>query len=395
MTVPATPQPRAELVGDGVAVDFDFTFPYFPATLGQTLNVIRAGVAGAAHSESVNAEQESEPGGTVTFLVAPIAGESIIIERVTPTSQLLDLNPMTPITQNGLEAALDKIVMMVQEAVARFVDSFGDIFNTINTWFATQHFEPPPSQTGVEVTASGTAGIAVSITNDGLFPGTGVSAVAQGNADGISGRARVAGYYGGRFTSEDGSVALRLAVAAAAAHAGTVAELDGRIEIAAPATSGGVKKAHIGLAALSADPAAPVDGDAWRVSAGGTDRLKGKLGGNVYDLSDRLRFQQISGDVVLTADDIGKVLFLDDEGFTLTLPNPMLTKAGRIDVLAPYGGTIDKAVGSTAVIKAIKPGFSSDFTGTLAGLLVGDDSVMSLIFTGDGTVFIIGPTLEW
>lgn len=69
----------------------------------------------AAYAVFLNANQKTTPGGIVTFGVAPGAGKSIIVERVSPAQQTTAFSPYGPFPATSVEAALDRLVMLLQE----------------------------------------------------------------------------------------------------------------------------------------------------------------------------------------------------------------------------------------------------------------------------------------
>ena len=109
MTITTT-SPSVSYVGDGVSVDFAIPFPFYAD------GDVRATVGGAAPVFTV--------GGTyLRFAAAPAAGAAVRVFRVTPRTQLLDLYANGAFPAEGMETALDRIVMMVQELEARLATS--------------------------------------------------------------------------------------------------------------------------------------------------------------------------------------------------------------------------------------------------------------------------------
>ena len=73
-------------------------------------------------------------GGTVTMGTAPASGETLVIQRNVPLTQLVDYQPNDPFPANTHEQALDKLTMEMQqlnEAVARSIKV--STTNTINS----------------------------------------------------------------------------------------------------------------------------------------------------------------------------------------------------------------------------------------------------------------------
>jgi len=63
-----------------------------------------------------------DTGGNITMVTAPASGESLVIERVPPLTQLTDLRNQGSFVPQTLEDALDLIVMMMQAVSAGAVD---------------------------------------------------------------------------------------------------------------------------------------------------------------------------------------------------------------------------------------------------------------------------------
>lgn len=63
-------------------------------------------------------------GITITMLIAPAADEEVVVARVTPRTQELDLTSTRAYNPEALMTALDRIVMMMQEIAAEVTRSF-------------------------------------------------------------------------------------------------------------------------------------------------------------------------------------------------------------------------------------------------------------------------------
>lgn len=59
-------------------------------------------------------------GGNVTFLVAPVAGGRVFITRHTPRAQSATFNPEDPFPAGSMEAALDNMMLIIQETTANY-----------------------------------------------------------------------------------------------------------------------------------------------------------------------------------------------------------------------------------------------------------------------------------
>jgi hypothetical protein len=96
--------------GDGITTAFIFTFRaddlgWLDLSFTDDLDVI-----------TLNGDQDSNPGGTIDYNVAPPSGQRITINRTVPRTQLLDYQRYDPFDSESHEDALDKLTMMFQDA---------------------------------------------------------------------------------------------------------------------------------------------------------------------------------------------------------------------------------------------------------------------------------------
>lgn len=106
--------PLVDAIAVGGQVLFNFAFRCDDASwITVLVNAVQQG--GAAYAVALNADQTNNPGGTVTFGVAPGAGKAVRIERVSPAQQSVHYTPYGPFPATTVEAALDRIVMLLQE----------------------------------------------------------------------------------------------------------------------------------------------------------------------------------------------------------------------------------------------------------------------------------------
>jgi hypothetical protein len=104
-----TPDPT----GNGVTTAFTFTFPTYASS---HIEVFLGGVKQVAgFTVSLNANQTSSPGGTVTFTVAPAAGVVVRIQRTLPLTQETVYAPYSAFPAKTTEKALDRSVMIAQQ----------------------------------------------------------------------------------------------------------------------------------------------------------------------------------------------------------------------------------------------------------------------------------------
>jgi hypothetical protein len=123
MTTPSTPRKAGPLLGTGAQTSWPFTFKVFAAsdiavTIADSLGVETALVLGSDYSVTLNSNQETSPGGTVTY---PISGSALPIgSRLTifgnlPYDQPLDLPSGGNFSPLALENQLDRLTMQIQQ----------------------------------------------------------------------------------------------------------------------------------------------------------------------------------------------------------------------------------------------------------------------------------------
>lgn len=112
MTI-STTTTRSEYVGNGVTVDFDFTFKVTAA--GDVTVFFDDAEQFSGFSTAANADQDASPGGTVTFLASPGDGVLVSLRRQVSLTQETSLSPYSPFPAKSVERALDAIVMQVQQ----------------------------------------------------------------------------------------------------------------------------------------------------------------------------------------------------------------------------------------------------------------------------------------
>lgn len=133
MTVSTETTKSATVVGNGVTTAFPFAFKIFQTSdVSVVLAVVATGVEtvlteGVDYSVSMNADQEGDPGGEVTYPLSgsPMAStHSLTLVRDVPATQGLDLTLGGSFNPDNIEKALDRVTTLVQqieEAVDRAV----------------------------------------------------------------------------------------------------------------------------------------------------------------------------------------------------------------------------------------------------------------------------------
>jgi hypothetical protein len=123
MTTPSTPRKAGPLLGTGAQTSWPFTFKVFAAsdiavTIANNLGVETALVLGTDYSVSVNANQDTSPGGTVTYPLSgsplPVGSKLTIIGNL-PYDQPLDLPSGGNFSPLALENELDRLTMQIQQ----------------------------------------------------------------------------------------------------------------------------------------------------------------------------------------------------------------------------------------------------------------------------------------
>lgn len=111
---------RTTATGNGVTTAFTYVFP---VQRNADVAVYLGGVEQlGGYTLLRNADQEANPGGSVTFTTAPAAGMAVRIERATPLLQDSVWAPYSPFRAKSLESALDRNVMQMQEVERTLAD---------------------------------------------------------------------------------------------------------------------------------------------------------------------------------------------------------------------------------------------------------------------------------
>lgn len=130
MTTPSTERKAGPLLGTGAQTTWPFTFKVFAATdiavtIADSLGVETALVYGVDYTVTLNANQETSPGGTVTYPISgsplPVGSRLVIVGNL-PYDQPLDLPSGGNFSPLAIENQLDRMVMQIQqlrERVAR------------------------------------------------------------------------------------------------------------------------------------------------------------------------------------------------------------------------------------------------------------------------------------
>jgi hypothetical protein len=123
MTIPSTPRKAGPFTGNGVTTSFPFSFKVFAPTDVKVVIANSAGVEtvlvlNSDYSVSLNANQDTSPGGTITYPISgsPLpSGSRLTIVGNIDYDQPLDLPPGGNFSPLALENQLDRTVMQVQQ----------------------------------------------------------------------------------------------------------------------------------------------------------------------------------------------------------------------------------------------------------------------------------------
>lgn len=123
MTTPSTERKAGPLLGTGAQTTWPFTFKVFAATdiavtIANSLGLETALTYGVDYSVSLNANQDTSPGGTVTYPISGSAlpvGSTLTIIGNLPYDQPLDLPAGGNFSPLAIENELDRLTMQVQQ----------------------------------------------------------------------------------------------------------------------------------------------------------------------------------------------------------------------------------------------------------------------------------------
>lgn len=123
--------PSVAYIGDGVITTFAFVF----TVSGDSSLVVTVDATEQIENVDYSVENVTEFGGDVEFFVAPADQSTILIQRKTPMTQQIDLEPFTEFPANTLEGGLDKLQKQIQEFHGGVLDGSGSPFNIVLSVF--------------------------------------------------------------------------------------------------------------------------------------------------------------------------------------------------------------------------------------------------------------------
>ena len=136
MTVTTT-ESVVTTVADGVQTEYSFLFPFIET------DDIYVYINGSLVLDTtyILTPEEDNQGGTITFDSPPVAGSQVLIQRQTPMTQTTDYPPYGPFPAEAHERALDKLTILVQEAVDATSTTLTLGFRYIGQWTYPYYYE--------------------------------------------------------------------------------------------------------------------------------------------------------------------------------------------------------------------------------------------------------------
>lgn len=125
MTISSSNRKAGPFTGNGITTSFPFTFKVFQAS---DLYVVLADTSSGVelvqalttnYTVSLNADQNTTPGGSVVMLTAPASGFTLTLTSAIPQTQAVDLQNNGGFYPAVINAALDKITILIQQVTER------------------------------------------------------------------------------------------------------------------------------------------------------------------------------------------------------------------------------------------------------------------------------------
>jgi hypothetical protein len=177
-TLPSTDS-RSDLTAGGETT-FTFTFKVYEASSVEVfLNGVKQTIG---FTTTLNANQDTTPGGSVAFLAAPAAGTAVRIQRTVPLTQLLDLNPSS-YPAKSIAKAFDRSMMAAQQVDRVAADAVSNAAAAQAAASASAS-SAASSATSASQSAASSAASAASSAQAVASAALSAAAAAQGNAGG-------------------------------------------------------------------------------------------------------------------------------------------------------------------------------------------------------------------
>jgi len=120
MTISSQNRQAGPYNGNDITTNFAFAFKVFGASDLQVIKTDSAGVESTLtlsthYTVSLNADQDANPGGTVTMLTAPATGTKLTLTSVVTPLQSTDLTNQGGFYPKVITNALDKLTILLQQ----------------------------------------------------------------------------------------------------------------------------------------------------------------------------------------------------------------------------------------------------------------------------------------
>jgi hypothetical protein len=121
LTISSATRKAGPFTGNGATTAFPFTFKIFTAAdllvvLALTSTGVESTLALATHyTVSLNADQNANPGGTLTMLVAPATGYTLTVTSQVANTQSMDLTNAGGFYPSVINTAMDKATIQIQQ----------------------------------------------------------------------------------------------------------------------------------------------------------------------------------------------------------------------------------------------------------------------------------------
>jgi len=120
MSISSSTRKAGPYIGDGIVTALPFTFKVFATNEVKVVQTDAAGVETtrtltADYTVTLNADQDTSPGGTVTMLVAPAVGYSHTITSTVAETQGVTLTNAGGFYPTVINDALDRLTILVQQ----------------------------------------------------------------------------------------------------------------------------------------------------------------------------------------------------------------------------------------------------------------------------------------
>lgn len=120
MTVSSETRQAGPFVGDDVTTGFPFEFKVFSAsdvvvTIADSDGIETVQTLTTDYSVSLNANQNSDPGGDVTLVTALADGSTMVLSSAVPLTQETSLPNVGSFNPTTINAALDKLTILAQQ----------------------------------------------------------------------------------------------------------------------------------------------------------------------------------------------------------------------------------------------------------------------------------------